>query len=257
LTALTAVVLAGGLNDAAMKAATGVDNRAMVELMPQKTMLDLVVEALAGAAMIGDIIVVGNVPSSPNYIQEPAQPTFLQNLVKGVGSVRTANTPVLVVTSDIPFITPAAIDDFVNKALSTGADFCYPIISMSNYREHYANLKRTTLKIAEGEFTGGNIMLVNPDYILQHQTTIFAAYAARKDVLKLGMMLGWSLVTRIVLSRIWHNALDLTTLEKGVSRLLGHEAKAKAIITDYASLGTDIDKPEDVSEAKRLLASRI
>jgi 2-phospho-L-lactate guanylyltransferase (CobY/MobA/RfbA family) len=251
---IPAVVLAGGINDQAMRDATGVENRAMVELAPGKTMLDFVLGAVKGAPSITNVVVVGDIPDSPDYTRLPSSLSFLENLIQGIQSLPPEIDRALIVTSDIPFISSEAIDDFVIRALAADADLCYPIIPMEIYRKEFAALKRTTLKLSEGEFTGGNIMLMSCDYIKNHQETILQAYGARKDVLKLGSMLGWGLLLRIIVSQIIApKSLDIASLENGVSNVLGHGAKAKAVITQFASLGTDVDKPNDVIEAKRIL----
>jgi CTP:molybdopterin cytidylyltransferase MocA len=249
-----AVILAGGTNDQAMREATGVENRALVELTDGKTMLDYVLNAVSSATSISQIIVAGDVPESPAYQRLPSKPSFLENLIQGVQALPEGTERALIVTSDIPFIKADAVNDFVIRALAAKADLCYPVIPMEIYRREFAAMKRTTLKLSEGEFTGGNIMLMSCSYVREHQQTILQAYAARKDVLKLGGMLGWGLLLRIILSQtVAPRLLNIPLLEHGVSNLLGHGASAKAIITSFASLGTDIDKPGDVVEARRLL----
>jgi CTP:molybdopterin cytidylyltransferase MocA len=252
-----ALILAGGTNDQTMRDATGVQNRALVELTPGRTMLDYVLAAVKAAKCVSHIVVAGDVPDSPDYQRLPSATTFLENLIQGVQALPDGSKQVLIVTSDIPFITALAIDDFVLKSLATGADINYPIIPMDVYRSQYGQMKRTTLKLAEGEFTGGNIVLMSCRYVREHQQTIRQAYSARKDIGKLGRMLGWGLLTRIVLSQtVSPKLLSIPPLEAGVSNLLGHGAKARAVITQYASLGTDIDKPDDVAQARRILAQK-
>jgi GTP:adenosylcobinamide-phosphate guanylyltransferase len=249
-----AIVLAGGINSPAMAAATGVQIRALVELTPGKTMLDYVLKAVTSARSVSEVIVVGNVPRSDEYVTLPSSQTFLQNLIKGVQAVPAGADKVLIVTSDIPFVNAVAIDDFVQLALYSRADFCYPVIPMPIYRKTFSMMKRTTLRLADGEFTGGNIMLMSADYVKKHQKTIINAYAARKNVFTLGSMLGWDVFGKIIVSQLGApNVLSIEMLERGVSRLLGHGAKAKAIITEYPSLGTDVDKPADVAVARHIL----
>ena len=235
-----AIVLAGGKNDAEMIAATGVENRALVELAAGRTMLDFVVAALSSAQTVGRIFIVGDVPVRADT-DRGADP-----LVGGRA---------LLVTSDIPFITADAVDDFVVRAARRPADLCYPIVPMADYDTQFAGMKRTTLKLAEGRFTGGNIMLCDPVRILANRETMARSYAARKDVLALGRMLGWGFVARIILSQTIAPAfLDVAKVEIAVGRVLGPGGTAAAIITRHPSLGTDVDKPEDVEFARRRLA---
>lgn len=256
---IAVMVLAGGKNSPEMEAATGVSNRALVRLGEQ-TMLERVVAALNTAAQVDHIFVVGDVPPSDAYRQIAPGKTLLENLMAGVQAAQSGSekSRVLVSTSDIPFLTAIAVDDFVAQSVASGADFCYPIVPMEIYRERFASLKRTTLRLREGTFTGGNLMLVNPGFLVRHQQMVQQAYAARKSPVQLGRLLGWGLLGRLLLSQtVSPSLLTIARLENGVSRLLGGGCRAAAIQTRYPEIGTDVDKPDDVHLARQMLAGQI
>jgi GTP:adenosylcobinamide-phosphate guanylyltransferase len=252
---LSTIVLAGGTAKPEFTAATGVNNRALVELAPGKTMLSFVLGALHGASSVGDIIIVGDMSPQPNTTLVAPGETLIDNIQRGITASGAANADMLLlVSSDIPFIKPSEVDSYIADSIATGADFCYPIIPMADYRRRFAQMKRTTLKLREGEFTGGNIMLVRAGVILQNPDSIHKAYAARKSPLALGKMLGWGLLTRILVSQIAApNLLAIPLLENAIGRLLGG-VTARAVITTSASIGTDIDQVEDVEIARKILA---
>ena len=257
---MDAVVLAGGKNSAEMQAATGVENRALVRL-GDRTMLEYVIAALREASCIGRIFVVGDVPENTGYERLAPGATLVDNLFAGLRASEEAprppiqggpERPVLAVTSDIPFLTAAAVEDFVGRAAATGADFCYPIIPIDVCLARFPQMRRTTLKVREGTFTGGNVMLLNPRIVIEHRGTILRAYAARKRPLQLGRMLGWGLLARIALAQAFRpGILSVPMLEAAVSRVLG--CRATAVVTELAEIGTDVDKPEDVAAARALL----
>ncbi len=245
-----AVVLAGGRNSEAMRAATGVDNRALARL-GGRTMLAYVVEALQAARGIGRVFVVGEVPPGEGYQVLAPGETLLDNLLAGL-SAAGQERHFLAVTSDIPFLTPEAVDDFTARAAATGADFCYPIIPLAVCREQYPQMRRTSLKVREGVFTGGNLLLLDPGVVREHQGEILGAYAARKRPLRLARMLGLALTLRTLLGQtVSPRFVSIPDLEAGVSRLLG--CRAAAVVTQYAEIGTDVDSPEDVAAARALL----
>ncbi len=251
-----AIILAGGKNTPAMQAITHTDVRALTALGAQ-TMLDYVVRALADAPSVGRIVVVGNVPASDAYQPIPPGETLMDNLFAGIAAARQSSqaTHLLISTSDIPFLTPASVDDFVACSLAADADFCYPIIPIDLCRAAYPQMKRTTVRLREGTFTGGNLMLINPDFVLTQRDTLARAYAARKHPVQLGAMLGWGLLARLLVAQtLAPSVLTVPQLEQGVARLLGHGCRARAIQTRYAEIGTDIDSPEDVALARQLLA---
>lgn len=248
-----AIILAGGSNSPEMIEATGQTVRALTPLAGQ-SMLEYIVGALLRSETAGQITVVGDVPSDQRYSVLPPGATLVDNLFSGLGSCGSDGN-VLVVTSDIPFITADAIDDFVRLSTAKRAALCYPIISMKLYNGRFSEMKRTTLKLREGTFTGGNAIVVNAGLLLSNRTVISEAYAARKSIFKLGAMLGPALLIRIVLSQlVAPRLLTLAQLEAGVSGLLGSGVAASAIITKYPELGTDVDKPDDVRAAEAILS---
>ncbi|MES2461823.1 MAG: hypothetical protein V4671_14660, partial [Armatimonadota bacterium] len=64
---------------------------------------------------------------------------------------------------------------------------------------------------------------------------------------------GPGLLLRLLASRVVPGMLSITHLEAAVGRVIGG-AKARAIITPYAEIGVDIDKPEDVRIARAALS---
>ncbi len=253
---LNVVVLAGGKNSPEMQAATGVTNRALV-LLGEKTMLDYVVDALGAASSVVRVFVVGNVPPDARYQQIPGGETLMDNLLAGLRAANSegANGRVLIATSDTPFLTPGSVDFFISQSLEANADFCYPIVPIDLCRQQFPQMKRTTLRLGEGTFTGGNLMLVNPAYIFAHEQLIQQAYAARKSVSRISRLLGPGLLVRILLAQtLFPRLLTLAAMEAGVSRLLGPGSRARAIVTPYPEIGTDVDKPDDVAVARRMLA---
>ena len=68
------------------------------------------------------------------------------------------------------------------------------------------------------------------------------AYQARKSPLKLASMLGFGMVFKLILGKLWPTTLKLPELEKGVGQFLG--MPVKGIQTPFASIGADIDNLE-------------
>lgn len=251
------VVLAGGKNSAEMQAATGVENRALTPL-GSRTMLDYVTTALHQAHSVGPIYVVGDVPVSDGYYQVPGGETMLDNLMAGLRAAEATGEQerVLVSTSDIPFLSSESVEDFVRQALESRADLCCPFVSLALCKKRFPEMKRTAIKLREGQFTLGNIMLVNPHFLLNHQDTIRRAYEARKSPIQMARLLGFGLLGRLVLAQtVSPSLLSIQALENSVSRLIGNGCRAVGIETQYPEIGTDVDKPEDVAIARRLLVS--
>ncbi len=252
------VVLAGGRNSAEMAAATGVENRALTPL-GSRTMLDYVTSALRGASFVGKIYVVGDVPPGPSYHTVAGGETLLDNLLAGVRAAEAGGTGgdrVLISTSDIPFLTSEAVEDFLTRAVQSGADLCCSYVPVALCYVRFPDMKRTAIKLREGPMTLGNLMLVNPRFLLANQETIARAYAARKSPIQIARMLGLGLLARLLLAQLLApSLLTVGALEQSVSRLLGVGARAAGIRSEYPEIGTDVDKPNDVAITRRLLTS--
>lgn len=239
-------ILAGGKAKPDMLALTGEENRAMV-VVQGKRLLDRVVDALRGAPRIGEIAVVGGVPPSASYRQIPDCGGFVENVFASLEPALDAPY-LLIATADLPFLTPENVAEFVDSALEiaqqTGATILYPIVPVANCYAAYPNVKRTSLKIREGAFTGGNLMLVNPAALKAQRQRIADAYAARKSPVRLALMLGLGTVFRLALSQLASpKLLTLPFLESRVSRLLG--TTARAVICNNPAIATDLDRPSD------------
>lgn len=245
------VVLAGGKNSPEMATATGTENRALTPL-GTRTMLDYVVSALDAAPSAGEIFVVGTVPPSSRYTRVDAQETLLENLLAGLDAAGDGER-VLVSTSDIPFLTPEAVEDFLMRAIATGAELCCSYVPLALCLRKYPEMKRTAIKLAEGRFTLGNMMLVSPHFLRAQEEVISAAYAARKSPAQIAHLLGGGLLARLLGAQLFApSLLPTAALEAAVSRMLG--GRAVGICSAYAEIGTDVDKPNDVALARRLLA---
>ena len=147
---------------------------------------------------------------------------------------------VLVVTGDIPLLTPAAVEDFIDQSTKVKAELYYAIVSKAANERHFPGTKRTYVRLREGIFTGGNIFLVNPLIVDRCMDVAEVVIANRKNPLKLCQMLGWSFVFRFLLG-----GLHLKDVQRRVCELLG--VTGAVIESEYPELGIDVDKPSDLA----------
>ncbi len=241
------VVLAGGKANAEIQALTGHSNRALV-VVDGKSLLRRVVDALASAGPeIGSITVIGDLPEDPAYELLPDTGSFVENLFAGVRANSGAEY-VLITTCDLPFLTGEIVAQYVRPALEmaaqTRAGFVWPIVPVASCYKRFPGVKRTSIKLREGAFTGGNLMLVRSDFVLGERERISEVYEARKSPRRLAMMLGIGTVVRLLLAqKISPGFLSIPPLEKAVGRLLG--VPARALICELPEIATDIDRASD------------
>lgn len=248
-----AVILAGASAEAGLIVPDEYPSRAMVQ-MAGKTMLQWIVDALRGASIVNKVIAVGKVTAQGiDLVLEPSD-TFLGNVLRGIEACE--GDYALVASSDIPLINSNMVDDFLSKALKSGADMCYPIIPKSLCEAKYPMLKRTYLKTREGVFTGGNMLLLSREFCHRNECKIAQAYAMRKKPLLLASRIGFGVLVRTLLAQTgFRSLLSIPMLEQSVGRMLG--GRVAAIISEYPEIGEDADRADEIEFFSAILQEKV
>lgn len=238
---VSAIVLAGARGD---EFGENITSRAMVKI-GGVTMLDRVINALDIA---DEIIAVGNVETDYDIKILPPCQGLMENI--RLASEHTTGDYILLATSDIPLITKDAVRKFVREAMSYDAGFVYPVCSEKNCLKYYPELKRTYVKIREGSFTGGNIMLMKRDFLKKVLPILKELYDARKSPLKIAKMIGGDIILRLIFSKICPNLLDIEFLENKISLLFGD--RVKAYISEDPAICEDLDSPKELNAFEKI-----
>lgn len=199
-----------------------------------------VLEALQATPAVGAVLYVGTSPTPAVKGLEPGA-TFLESFQRGVqAALKGRPERILVLTADLPWLNPEALTAFLASA--PDAELVYPIIAEASARAQFPAQRRTFVRLKEGRFTGGNLMLLKPAAVAALEPFIGRAYAGRKNPLVLAQLLGVDVIFRLLLGR-----LDLPAIEARAERVLG--CTVRAVVTEHASIGADVDKPEHLSVA--------
>lgn len=245
-----AVVLAGGAISPDLAAITGAPCRAMIPLAG-RPMVEYVLRALRSATCISQIALVGpeelgaGVQDGLYDVAAPSGPTLAESLFSGFQALG-ARSHTLAVTGDLPLLTAEAVNDFVSRALGSGADVNYSVIPREDCERRFPGGRRTYARLKEGSFTGGNCTLLRADVMEEKEELVRRLYHARKSVLRLAGMLGMSFVLRLAAG-----SLSIEDVERRAAHILG--VKAKAIISHYPEIGFDVDKPADLEMVSSIL----
>ncbi|MBU5676090.1 nucleotidyltransferase family protein [Alkaliphilus sp. MSJ-5] len=209
-----------------------------------KPLIEYTIDALTQSEMIEYILVVGNkallTPYIGNKVDEiiDQEKNMLDNLMKGI-SYFEENEKILISTCDIPLITFQAVQDFIIKSLNLNADLCYPIIERSICEGNYPDAKRTYASLKEGDFTGGNLIMVNPFKVKSIEDHIRLLIKHRKNPLKMTRALGPKIVLQMLSKRLTIEKLEIYIKER-------FNIEGRALITPYPEVGSDIDRIEDI-----------
>ena len=251
------VILAGGEGAVSLPGQER-KTRALAELQGRR-LLDYSVAAIRASSRIASVVLVTH-SSHYEAFRQAAVPDLLlcacdgsmaecaaaaiQKLRQQTGHENIAK--VVTVCDDLPFLTGAALDDFIARAEALDADGVYAIVRKEACLQEFPTLRRTFFHLKEGDFTGGNVSLVSVTLFPGCIEKMKEVFALRKNPRKLAAWLGPSFILKLLFRQ-----LSLGDLEQKVSALSGY--RGRAVITDHACIGTDLDKPEEWAEAEKYL----
>jgi GTP:adenosylcobinamide-phosphate guanylyltransferase len=247
---MDAVVLAGALNSGALRRVSPVQFEAEIEIAG-RPMLDYVVLALKSVSSINRVIIVGAESVLSNELKDQVTmvkrgDSLVDSLINGL-NVLNAEEPVLVVTSDIPLITPDALEDFLERCRLRQGDVYYSFVSKEDNDRKYPGVQRTYVKLKEGTYTGGNLALLSPGVIRHHLGTLEKAASLRKKPIKLCSMLGWRYLLKLLVGR-----LQINEIEERVGKIF--KFTAIGVVSPFPEVGIDVDKPSDLQLARKVLS---
>lgn len=251
-----AIILAGGINSGELQKYAPYESEALI-IIGSSPMIYYVVQAVRASKKVRRIIISGPVESLREYFKKESDLFFSPSGDDAIDSFANAvdlmgpeelTSKVLVLPTDIPFITPEAIDDFLNQCEREDSDFYYAIVKKEANEARFPRVVRTYARLKEGVFTGGNLFLVRTSIISQCVDMGKKLVAKRKNPIALARLLGLSLVIRFLFRR-----LSISDAENRFEKVLG--IKGKAIISEYAEVGVDVDKPSDLKLAEKILGN--
>ncbi len=244
-----AVILAGSSAKGDLEKQEQVENKAFI-YVNSLTMIETILVTLEKVEHIDNIAVVGppddlNEIKNKGYIFEivEQQESYLENIVAGLEKL-DLDKPCIVVSADIPLITQESVEDFLARCAPYDQDFYYPIISKEDCEKKFPEVKRTYVRLKEGTFTGGNIMMIKPSWILNKIEDIQMYLSYRKRPWKIIRTLPYLLIVKFLIRR-----LTIEDLERYVSQLMN--MNARAIASSYVEIAVDVDKIEDLALVKK------
>jgi GTP:adenosylcobinamide-phosphate guanylyltransferase len=261
-----AVVLAGGPPDAAL---TGGALPKAFAVVGSSTMVERVIAALRGVPQIRRIAVVGPDPLPPAVaaaatLAVPAAGRLLDNLSAGLAALeqdvpadqRPATmkskprgaVPVLVAAADVPLLTAAAVAEFLQAAQAAGADAAYAVVPREVVARAAPGVRKTFVRLADGEFTGGSLVLLRPGAFARARPVIERAVRARKRPWDLARLFGLATLAGLATGR-----LRIAALERRAETLAG--LRARAVVCRDAGVALDVDTPEMLALVRQRLAS--
>lgn len=222
-----------------------------------KPMLQWVLDALSQSRKVQRVTVIG-VEQEPGWTCDkpltfvPNHGGLLDNVREGVHKVVEMNPQadlVLIVSADIPGITGEMVDWVIVEAEKTTHDLYYSVVKREVMEAVFPGSNRSYVHLKEGDFCGGDINTVRASLVTQNPQFWDRIIEARKSALRQASFLGFDILFLLLIRQL--------SLKRGVpkiSRRLG--LRGRAVISPYAEIAMDVDKPYQLEIMRQYLAQR-
>jgi molybdopterin-guanine dinucleotide biosynthesis protein A len=245
------IILAGGKTPEKILAAGETETDRAFLKIGDRPMLQWVLDAIRSSKAIETMLCIGNVErlaremglDPANLISDKG--SMFENYIAGLERFRDRPL-VLSTTCDVPLLTGPILDDLVAQMKTIDAEVYYPIVNIKYFDEKFPGGKRTTQKLKEGTFTGGNVFAVNPEAVIRNRARVETVLRDRKSPAKLVRIFGVPFILRFALQQ-----LDLAGLEAKATQILG--ARMRGVVTPHPEIGFDVDKPSDLNLVRKIM----
>lgn len=257
---MNALILAGGRleRDDSLYSETSGGWRCLLDIHG-KPMVQWVLDALNASESVREIFIIG-LPETQNLqSHKPLHGLdenggLFENIHAGVIAATDQGptpTKVLVASGDLPAIRPTMVD-WLSRQVSNYPDakIYYNVITKDTMNSRFPNANRTFVRFKDLTVCGGDLNVVDRELFATENPIWNKLAKARKNPLKQVSLLG---VDSLILV-----ALRLLTLEGAVKRVCRKlKINVRVILSPYAEMGMDADKPYQLEILRKALEKRI
>lgn len=248
---IDAVILAGGKIEKNLAGNTDVRNKAYMTI-GGRMMVEYPIDAVRKVKEIERVVLVTDSDDVPSSLKEKVDltvsggNTIPSSLRAGVEVLDPKPFRVLVLPCDLPVINPESISEFLEQSLNPPVDITYAYLSRKNSEAKYPDIHHTYAKLKEGIFCGTGLFCINPDVVGNCEKFFNELSKNRKNLLALASLLGFGKIIKYALG-----ILTIKEIEGKLLEIMG--CTGRGIETPYAEAGFNVDVPEDLEIARRIL----
>jgi GTP:adenosylcobinamide-phosphate guanylyltransferase len=222
-----------------------------------RPMIAHVVDALAGSRYVQHMVIVALDPSA-----DARFPILVEHLPDAGGLIENASSGIqhaldrypgtdgaLLCGSDVPTITPAIVNTFVEECFRTDHDVYYSVVERSVMEARFPESRRSYVHLRDGDFAGGDLLLFRPSITFDQQALMVKLSTARKSPLREASMLGPMIFLRYLTRR-----LSVAEAERRAAKIFG--VRVRVIPFPHAEVGMDVDKPFQLDIVRADLEAR-
>ena len=199
---MRAVITAGGTVDGAFAAAIGTPVKALAPV-GARTLLDIALDAvddagIEGVVLIGGAEVRAHVAARPKVRVVDASADGRVNVLRALDA--WPGERFVYLTSDLPFASAAGLRDFVARSEAYAVTMA--LAEVDAYAQRFPGAPEHSVALRGERVANGNAFLIAPEAIEPVRALATRLFAARKNLLRLALLLGPSLCLRFTAKRL-------------------------------------------------------
>ncbi len=241
---IDAIVTAGGIPkpDEPLYPLTQGQSKALLPI-GGKAMVQWVLDALNGSALVRRVVVVGLAPGEGALHSDKAL-SYLPNAGSLIGNVEAgakrlleldpSAQKALIVSSDIPCMTAEMVDWMVNTCLASDHEVYYGLISEAIMEKRFPGSKRSYFTLKEGRFCGTDMIVLSTGLVGHYHPAWNDIVGARKSILKQASFVGFDTLLLMLLRQ-----MTIPEAERRAMTKMG--IRGRILLSPYAEIGMDVD----------------
>jgi len=223
-----------------------------------RPMVQWVLDALDGSALVGRIVVVGlaatdaALTSRKELIYLPNAGSMIGNAQAGIKQILALNPDAkkaIIASSDIPCMTSAMVDWWVNTCLASDHEIYYGLISEADMERRFPGSRRSYFALKEGRFCGSDIIMLSTALAGNYSPAWNEIVGARKNILRQASIIGFDTMLLMLLRQ-----MTISEAERRAQTKLG--VKGRILLDPFAETGMDVDKPRQYEQVRADLEAR-
>lgn len=244
-----AILPAGGTIPDDFAAKVGTNKKPLIKING-RTVLEATIASLRESGLVNRIVVIGSQEVLDHPSSQLADLRLLEaatgpdNIYKGLDALLTGEAPpdrILIVTTDLPFLTPGLIKTFVENC-PPSRDFCVPLVAQGDFSKRFPGTPATFVTLKDDTYTTGCIYLANVKPLRAARPHINNVFEQRKSKMGMAKLLGLGFVFKYLTKQ-----MTVDDVERKIVSLLG--CSGAAIRHSAPEFAFDIDYLEDYEYA--------
>lgn len=253
MTRVSAVLPSAGRIAPPFSDEAGASVKALIEL-GGKTLLERAIVALRDSGVVERIVVVGP-PDVRGHAASQLADLVLEdggehasgpdNIFRAIEHLpQNAESRALVVTTDLPFLTPEAVRNFV-QSCPHDKEACISACEKRSFDARFPDLGGEWVRLQDGEWTIGGLYLLDVAALTRAHPHIERIFHARKSQWQMARLLGPVFIARWLTKR-----MGTTHILQRCERIVGCSGAA---VVCAPELAFDVDNVDEYRYAKKVL----